>query len=176
MTRIEKVANIAVIVAAGVLVGTQLYDRFAPRAGTSPPFTSRYMGKAFPLPQSLGGDSEATVLLLVSKRCRYCTESMPFYSRVSSLRSGPNSFRIVAAVPDNEKKEEDIAHFAEHQVALDGLDSMNFGSAGVQSTPTLLLLNRAKIVQGIWTGKLPPDRENEVLLKLKSLCPGCRID
>lgn len=183
MSRLEKITNISVIVAAASVTGLALYDRLVPHAERSGPrreagieFVQRYSGKRFPLPPSLDGSADATLLLVVSRRCHYCAESMPFYKRLASFRSGSGNFRMVAAVPLIETRDEDMTYFSTHQIVLDALDPVSFTSIGVGSTPTMVLLNRSKVVKAIWIGKLNPDQERDVLMKLKSLCAQCTIE
>ncbi|HEX8686998.1 MAG TPA: hypothetical protein VF654_10865, partial [Pyrinomonadaceae bacterium] len=43
-----------------------------------------------------------------------------------------------------------------------------FKDLGVRGTPTLLLVNGEGVVTGSWFGKLSPEKEEEVLGRLKS--------
>src|SRR5581483_665652 len=179
MTSLEKVANVSVILASASLIVFAFYDRLASHPAPGTPtkagveFRKRFLGKAFPLPSSLDGRAEATVLPFVSNNCHYCADSMPFYHRLANVRSGTGAFRMVAAVPNSQTREENIAKFRANQILLDGLDTVNFTSYGVPGTPTVALLDSSKVVRFVWMGRLDVNGERDFLNKLKTLCPRC---
>src|SRR5262249_9646858 len=78
---IERLANVAIIIAAAVFVVVQGRNFFA--SGTAAPGTP-------PAPYAVGGEapvlegvnygqSSRTVVVFVNSGCHYCTASMPFY-------------------------------------------------------------------------------------------------
>jgi hypothetical protein len=176
MPRLESVANLAMIVAAVAIIGDKAYDRLHPaRRPASAAFATKYLGRPFPGLSSFPvRDGAPSVLLFFSSRCHYCSESMPFYKRLTSLRSATSGFAMVGIYPQGVETEADEeAYLAEHGVALDALGPMSFSQLMLPGTPTLLLLDQSKAVRGIWTGRLSHDKEEEVLQRLHALCPRC---
>jgi len=51
-------------------------------------------------------------------------------------------------------------------VAVDDVKQAQLNSIGVQGTPTLLLINKDGVVVNAWRGKLPADKEREVIARL----------
>lgn len=174
--KIENIANGVVIVAAVVLIGLNVYDRLTPHVDTNQASAQALIGKTLPLPQSLGTGSRITAVLFVSKNCHFCSESMPFYLRMSALRTGEsNTFRLLAVTPTGrETTAEGQQYFAEHGVPIDGIGEMQFGALGIQGTPTLALLDPSRRVVKVWAGKVPRKTEEEIIGTIRQLCPECR--
>jgi hypothetical protein len=173
MTSFERCSNIAVVVVAGVVIGTNLYNRWGLQVPKPPPVLSKQLtGK--PLPGSSITGNQGTITLFISKDCHFCTDSMDFYRRLSDLRSTTRcDIKLFAAGPRNRETREDIqAYLAKHDLAVDGIEMLNFSRLGVSGTPTLVLQDASRLVRGVWLGYLPEASENEVLSKTKSFCPG----
>jgi hypothetical protein len=172
----ENIANVAVILAAVVLIGLNVYDRAIARVDSHQASARSLIGKTLPLPQSLSTGNRITAVLFVSKNCHFCSESMPFYLRMSALRSGDsNAFRLLAVTPTGrETIAEGRQYFGEHGVPVDGIGEMQFGPLGIQGTPTLALLDPSRRVVKIWAGKVPDKTEEEIIGTIRQLCPECR--
>ena len=175
---LEKVSNIAVILAACAVAATAVYDRAARPGppGASLPggtFTQQYKGKSIPLEGFQPG--AATVVLFVSKDCRFCAASAPFYQRLAAMRSASSGrLRIVASVPRaTETEEEARAYFSARGIALDWARPAPFRLIGVSSTPTLALVSSKGIVTDVWIGKLVSAKEAEVIRRISAECNGC---
>jgi len=174
--KIEKMANIAVILVAAVFIGNTFYDRVVPRVEPGPNPPERMMGKTLHLPSSVSTGTRVTVVLFVSPRCHFCTESMPFYTRLASLSArGSNFFRVLAITPEGAGWTEDgKKYFTDHGVRVDGVAQMQFSAVGVPATPTLALLDSSRRVVKAWTGKLPGDKEEDVIKAIENLCADCK--
>ncbi len=173
--KIDKVANVVVIAVAVVIVGLNVFDRLAPREDVHQTRARVLVGKAvqFPPPIRLGG--RLTVVLFVSKNCAFCSASMPFYSRISSLRPrGSSAFRLLAVTPNGrETITEDQQYLAEHRVPVDSAGQIQFDALGIRATPTLALLDGTGRVFKAWTGLLPAKSEDEVIRIIRQRCPEC---
>lgn len=164
--RIELVANVAIIVVAlllgGVLVRRYLLPASPPpeaaeRAGIKP-------GAKLSLPDVDWGRSDRTLLMVLSTKCQYCTDSAPFYQRLAEEKSRRGGVSLMAVLPQD--VEESRKYLGEHGVVADEVRQASPGSLGVKGTPTLLLVDNEGVVQGVWVGRLPPEREEEVLSRL----------
>jgi hypothetical protein len=101
---------------------------------------------------------------------------MPFYERLTRLKSGDSAgLRVIAALPARETRQDGETYFAEHDVVVDGIETVNFMILGVTGTPTLVLLDGAGRVKASWVGRLSSDNEKDVLTKVKAICPKCTV-
>lgn len=111
-------------------------------------------------------DSEETVLLALSDKCHFCTESAPFYQKLTRELADRKNVRVVAVFPqevDAGKKYLDGLNVPITQVAQATLDSL-----GVSGTPTLVIVDKSGTVKQSWVGRLTAEREAEVLSRVKT--------
>jgi hypothetical protein len=175
VTKLEKTANIAVILAALVLIGFNLYDRFlAPRIRTAT-FAQKTIGKVLPLSASSAVGTTATIVLFVSKGCHFCSESMPFYRRLAALMPpGSHELSLLGAVPaERDGRKDAEAYFAQNGVVVNGIEQIPFQRIGLYATPTLALLDGSRRVVAVWTGRITGAQEEAVVRKLNTLCANC---
>lgn len=180
MKPLDIASNIAVIVAASAVAATAIYNHVAARqtsagAVSASTFTQQYKGKRVPLPGLEAGSGVTTLVLFVSKTCHFCEESAPFYRRLAAVRSASSGrFRMVAAVPQaTETGAEAKTYFAERGITLDGAQPAPFRAIGLAATPTLALVSGSGIITDVWTGKLAPDKETEVIGRIEAMCRDC---
>ncbi len=121
------------------------------------------VGQAVPLENIDWTKNQKTLVLYVSTKCKYCTESGPFYQKLLQERSS-NGVKFVAVMPQS--VEEGREYLNKLGVKIDDIYQTPLQSIGVRSTPTLLLVNASGVVTDSWVGKLQPDRENQVMTKL----------
>lgn len=116
------------------------------------------------LPGVQFAERERTLVLFESSGCTFCTQSMPFYKKLSKeLKSRGISF--VAASPEPVHVSQ--AYFKSHGVAVDQVVQKMF-SRQVAGTPTLVLVDRRGTVTDAWVGSLDQAGEKRVLKKLAS--------
>ena len=120
------------------------------------------IGKPIPI-DGLNLRNQKSLVLYLSTKCRYCTESAPFYKRLLE-ETKAKDVSVVAILPQS--VEESREYLKEHGVQIDAVKQSSLQSIGVRSTPTLLLTNASGIVTDSWVGKLRPDREEQVISKL----------
>lgn len=134
------------------------------RTGTTPPRAPE-QGSQLSIPGVSWGESNQTVVLALSDKCRYCSESGPFYQRLARDLSKRSDIRLVAVFPQEpgagKKYLEDLG-VPVGQVIQAPLDSLQ-----VRGTPTLVLVDKNGTVTQSWIGKLSPERETEVLNRIK---------
>jgi thiol-disulfide isomerase/thioredoxin len=112
------------------------------------------------------GDSNETVLLALSDRCHFCTESAPFYQQLAREVSQHKNVHLIAVFPqdatDGKKYLDNLG------VPIDDVRQATLDSLGVRGTPTLLILDKSGAVKQSWVGRLTADRESEVLSRIKA--------
>jgi hypothetical protein len=163
--KIELVANVSII-AVAVILGFVLIKRFVlPPAPTEPGENIR-VGTRISVPDINWSQSERNLVLVLQKGCHFCTESGPFYQQLTRETTALANVRLIAALPQDVG--EASQYLSDLGVAVNEIRQVPPASLGVRGTPTLLLVDNTGIITDFWVGKLSPDKEAEVLRRLKS--------
>jgi len=171
--KIELASHIAIIIVAAlisvVLVKNYLLSDSKAKSGASNNTAiarnsgeAGIVGKAISLPDTDWKRGDQTLVLVLSTGCNFCTESAPFYKEVIQKRKG--STRLVAVLPQS--VEAGRKYLADLGIAVDEVRQAPPSSLGVQGTPTLLLVNKEGVITNSWRGKLPQEKELEVIAHL----------
>jgi hypothetical protein len=104
-----------------------------------------------------------TLILALSKDCRYCSESASFYQKIVNQRQG-KSLKVIAVLPQDTQSGQNYLNGL--GVAVDEIRQTSLSSIQVSGTPTLLLVDQNGVVKEVWVGKLPSDKESEALSKI----------
>ena len=164
--KVELIANVLIIVVAVLLVGVVVQRYFfAPSAPGDQARVEPTVGKQIELPDENWAAQPKTVVLALQTTCHYCNESAPFYKRLVEAAKGKN-IKIVAVFPQT--IEEATAHLS--QLGLSGMEVKQapISALDVSGTPTLILTDEKGQVTNYWIGKLPPDKETEVINQINS--------
>ena len=178
MTRLDKAANIALIIACLLLIGALARNYYLSRL----PDPSIKLGIEKGEPVKLSGDAsadkqsaQATLVLALSTNCHFCQESVPFYQKLAVFKNSSPARALQLATVMSEPKEEIEAYLKKHGIAADAVFSMPVSQIGVKGTPTLLLLDGQNKLIESWVGKLNSQEESEVVAHLKKACPECSM-
>lgn len=79
----------------------------------------------------------------------------------NSVRRNGTDVRLLAVLP--QPNYEVSRYLSEKNVAVDEIVQLNPGQIDVRGTPTLPLVDRTGLVLEAWNGKLPADKEMEVM-------------
>lgn len=159
--RIELLANVAIIVVA-VLIGGVLVKRYLwPQAQPSLAQARIQPGTKLSVPGIEWGKNERTLLLVLSTTCRFCTESSPFYQRLAREKARKGGVGLVAVLPQS--VEESQKYLNGLGVSVDDIRQAGPDAVRVRGTPTLIMADRTGAVVESWVGKLPAEKEAEVL-------------
>lgn len=162
--RIELAANILIIVAATLILGVLAQRYFFSTPKAFPGARSPAVGNKLQLANFDWSKSDKNVLIVLQQGCRFCSESADFYRNLIRQTEGKN-VNFVAVLPQSQEESKkylndlNIAGIEVRQAALDALS--------VGGTPTIIVADAGGKVTGVWLGKLPPEKENEVLATLK---------
>jgi hypothetical protein len=149
-------------------VGIQrvLPSRVDASPGPPPPIKA---GTRFALHKDLQpGQARASVVVVLSSSCQYCTASMPFYRRLAELdvvRNGQVRFGVIGLQPDPVIRE----YMASNGLDVRTLVHVSAGGVAVQATPTLLITDSQGAVTRSWAGRLPPADEEAVFDEIARL-------
>ena len=161
--KIEVVANVAIILVA-LLIGGVFAKRYLLDNRSQPP-QKITAGTKVPLQDVDWAKNGQTLLLVLQKGCHFCAESAPFYQGLTREMDSSKSTKLIAVLPQEVNVGQQ--YLADLKVPISEVKKINPDFLGVSGTPTLILVNHAGEVIDSWTGKLTPDKEIEVLKKLK---------
>lgn len=163
-SKIDLAANILIIIVA-VLFGIFLIQKiFLPSPVTVQQTRIKpIVGTKVNLPKIDWSTHDKTVILVLQTTCHFCTESVPFYKRLSQEAKAKN-IRLVAVFPTT--VEESTAY--PNKLGLSGIEVKQspLFNLQVSGTPTLILSDNKGEVLNFWVGKLQPEQEQEVINKL----------
>jgi hypothetical protein len=170
--KLETIANLTIVI-TGVAMTALLVSRFvAERQQPPPPISRQYqvgekMAAGFPVDFS---SSAQTLLLVLSSRCHYCSESVPFYRDVLDAHRADARFTRLVAI-GLEDKTTLQEYLTQQGLAFDDVVTVTQDNFKVVGTPTLLLVDRLGTVKGVWPGLLNDDRRKQQVLK-SLVAPG----
>ncbi|MFN2454063.1 MAG: hypothetical protein ABR577_07560 [Pyrinomonadaceae bacterium] len=102
-----------------------------------------------------------TLLIVLREGCHFCSDSAEFYRRLVKAQGAHANAKLVAVLPgtivDSRKYLNSLG------VPIDDIRQAQSGAVGVRGTPTLLLVNDKGTVTKSWVGRLPTDKEAEVI-------------
>ncbi|HEY0097694.1 MAG TPA: hypothetical protein VGB76_01970 [Pyrinomonadaceae bacterium] len=163
----ELIANIAIIVVAILLSGV-LVKRyiFSGNEAASAPAVDRRIpaGTKAALPGVDWAKNGETLVLVLSRDCRYCTQSAPFYQRLTRAAAGRPDLHLLAVLP--QEVEVGKSYLNELGVSVNDVRQASPSTTGAAVTPTLILVDDKGIVKNSWIGQLATPEENEVLSQL----------
>jgi hypothetical protein len=161
--KIELAANILIIVVAVLLVGVIVQKYF--RAPQQPERMQPTVGTKVNLPEVNLSEQPKTLILVLQKDCHFCTESAAFYKRIQESTQNKN-VKLVAVLPN--PLEEGKAYLDKLGIANLEIRQSPMNNLQTSGTPTLILTNNKGEVTNFWIGKLPADKEEEVIKQLNS--------
>jgi thiol-disulfide isomerase/thioredoxin len=177
MTKLDKAANIALILACMALIGALARNYYLSRLPDPGIELGIEKGEQVKLSGDASADTQtaqATLVLALSTHCGFCQESAPFYQKLAAFKnSSPARVRLATVM--TEPKEEIEAYLKKQGIAADAVFSMPVSQIGVKGTPTLLLLDGQNKLIESWVGKLNSQEESEVIAHLQKACPECSM-
>ena len=155
-----RAVNLAMVVACAVIVMVALLGR-SPLESPNDHRGPWMPGQASPI-RLLSVDSAATkhLVVVLSSRCKFCTQEMPFYRALQERESRSKTFTLQFVGVENAKTLS--AYLRDHE--LDPGKSMIVPSIpGLTGTPSLLLLDANQKVLRSWQGVLTGSQKDELL-------------
>jgi hypothetical protein len=142
----------------------------APQTGQATANTTPRTGPAEGTQLSLAGvnwsESNENVVLALSNKCHFCSESAPFYQRLATELAQRKGARLIAVFP--QETDEAKQYLTGLGLQIPDVRKASLGQIGVNGTPTLLIVDGSGKVKQSWMGRLTPERESEVLNRIKA--------
>ena len=159
--RLEQLANVAIIVVALLLGGVLVKRYLLPQAESTQAQARIQPGTKLSVPGVEWGKNERTLLLVLSTSCHFCTESSPFYQRLAQEKAKKGGVGLVAVLPQSVGESQ--KYLNDLGVSVDDIKQAGPDAVPVRGTPTLIIADRTGAVIESWVGKLPAEKEVEVL-------------
>ena len=105
-----------------------------------------------------------TLVLALSTRCHFCTESSEFYRRLTPAAISAG-IPVVAVFP--QPVEEAQEHWEAQKLPLYGLKFVQAKQLPVSGTPTIILVDRSGTVIRTWAGKQQASGEADIIHNLQ---------
>jgi len=106
------------------------------------------------------------VVLALSSKCHFCSESAPFYQRLNDEVAQLRDARLIAVFP--QEVDEAKQYLSALGVKIEDVRNASLNSIGVNGTPTLVIIDSKGRIEQSWVGKLSPEREAEVISRVKT--------
>jgi hypothetical protein len=177
MKTFQVAAHVAIIITAGLVcavlirnyLGGQplsapvVRDNPTPAAEQSPVATNAVQPGTKLTFTNIDWESNGqTLIVALSDKCHFCSESALFYKRLARERG---QTRLVAVLP--QPVEDGRKYLDSLGVKIEDVRQVSFPSVGLRATPTLILADNKGVAIDSWIGRLPADRELEVLSHLR---------
>lgn len=157
--KLETVANIAIVlvalIASAVLVRNYLLS--GPGPGLPPQIA---VGEKFPLADVDWKGNGNTLVLALAPGCDSCSESAPFYRRLSADLA-TQRVHMTAVLPGS--VEEGREYLRNLNVEIGDVRQGSFELLKIRGTPTLILIDEQGVVRNVWLGRFPTDKERQVI-------------
>jgi thioredoxin-related protein len=145
-TIIDKIANIALIIACAVVIGEYGYRQVHKPAKTHALFNP---GERIQAAASVASGSDRSLILAVSSTCHFCKESMQTYKQVTAAAHAAGA-RIVAI--SSEPTITNRAFLASNGVFVDSVLTTEESGFRVPTVPSMILMRKDGSVIDSWTG------------------------
>jgi hypothetical protein len=161
LINLTKRAGICLLIAVAVLLTVKVIRRtFFPKTPSAPEIFSARLGKKISLADVDWTKSERTLVLVLDKGCKFCLKSAPFYQRLIRESAEHKEVHMIAVFPHD-------AGEGKEYLKLIGVDITDvrhapLESIGIRGTPTLLLVDKHGVLNGLWMGQLPQNSESVV--------------
>jgi thiol-disulfide isomerase/thioredoxin len=149
MKHLDKIANIAIIVAVIVFLGLVVRGDIGFHRAAQPPMQD-LVGKSVSLPGVQLPRDRSSLLIVVSTTCHFCKDSLPFYKQLSEKSRG--RLNLVAVLPQPQPEARKFLQDA--GVEADQIVSASPDAVGARGTPTVLLVDGSGKVTRAWVGRL----------------------
>lgn len=158
---VGSLLNVAIAIATVVLavIIINLYRNRRLRENSPRPALAA--GQKFPLTDIDWSRNRRTLLLGLSTKCSYCTESAPLYQSLTNYSAREVGFQLVALFPEtvNEAKQ----YLADHQIQIADVRQNALVSLGFRGTPTAVVVDESGTVLQAWLGRLTAEEEKELI-------------
>jgi len=169
--RLEILTNIAVLLVAVAILAVLALNYIGGQKPVPRIVEGLQQGQQFPTISGVAYTGAASTLLIaMSTKCAYCTQSIPFYNQLADMKiNGKTSLRAIAIFPNSD---DEVQRYAQqHQLKTEHKSSIDFEQLKLTATPTMVLVDQNGRVVNFWVGALKPDAQQQFLNSLEPQLP-----
>lgn len=119
------------------------------------------IGDPLPISGINWAKNKQTLLLLLRDDCHFCSDSAGFYQKLAKEQGAKSRTKLVAVLPGS--LDDSHQYLARLGVPIREVKQENLNQLRVSGTPTLLMVNEKGVVTKSWVGRLPANKEMEVI-------------
>ncbi|HEU4510354.1 MAG TPA: rhodanese-like domain-containing protein [Pyrinomonadaceae bacterium] len=160
-----RILNIAILVVA-VLLSALLVKKFFFSPAQQSPNYQLSTNSSLRIEGINWADSDRTVLLAISTECKYCSQDAGVYRRLAASLVSESKTRLIAVFPERQRGAGE-AYLKELEVPIREVLYVSLPSLGINSVPTLAILDQNGVVTDMWGGKFSPLEEQALMSKLR---------
>lgn len=157
---IEAIANVLIIVVAVLCLGIAGHRYLRAEPSKAPAARVPTVGSKISAVDVDWSKNKKNVVLALQVGCHFCSESADFYKTLLQRTKG-KGVNVIAALPQS--REEARKYLDTLQLSELDTKQSTLNSLDVSGTPTLIVTDDKGQVTNVWVGKLPPEKQNEVL-------------
>ncbi|MGH9822553.1 MAG: TlpA family protein disulfide reductase [Blastocatellia bacterium] len=169
--RIEFSTNIAVLLAALAVLATVGWRFLAPAPRRVVVPGLRKGSNLAKIPGVEFGAGSRTLLIGLSTRCAFCSESLPFFKDIMTASGLPadSAENAVAVFPEQES---DVRRYGDQNgLKMKLVPAVNLRSRGITATPTAILVDGEGRVLGFWVGRPNDETQRQIYAEFKRTVP-----
>ncbi len=165
--KVDLFSNVAIILIAFLLGGVVIYryvlNDSPPQLAAAERKTIK-VGTKLDLPDANWDRSGKTLVMAISTNCHFCSESIPFYKKLVEKKADIENIRLIVVAPQSAKEVK--PYLDENKLFINEIRQSPLNKIQANGTPTLILVDQKGAVIESWVGKLPPEKEAEVIKRL----------
>jgi hypothetical protein len=171
ISKLERTTHICLIALSIIAAGLLLERRFTPASGgTAPVNGTGLLGKHLDAPGLDWKRAKLNAVLLLSTKCHFCKDSMPFYGRLADEKRRRQD-KCALVVLSREPSESVKSFLSSQRVFVDGVYQFSPDDPQLRATPELLLVDSNGAIQRSYIGRLSRAQEEEVLDRVRRGAP-----
>jgi len=159
---VEVGSNIAILLVCALIAYVAITRFILPKPHDNS-ISGPTVGSKLNIPEFDLGEKNRGIVLAISTQCRFCSESMPFYSQLVAAAQ-TCGIPVIAVLPQGIA--ESHVYLQSHGLNIQDIKQMPLDRIGVLATPTILLIRGAGLIEGVWVGELPSTSQAEVLARI----------
>lgn len=156
---LEVITSVAVVLTALAMLWIFISGSVL-KPSNSKPLDGLHTGESLPqLPNYSYGDTDKTLIIALSTKCRYCTEEVTFFNELAGTRNN-NSTRILAVFPESSDEVEQYVRAK--NLTINFIAGIKLEQLNLASVPAEILVDRKGKILNFWIGGLAEGVKREI--------------